>query len=86
MGDSLLKGARYFLAIAAFTLFLHALVHSQNFIPNELIVKFRSNAPDSVLNQVFLKKDFSAVASRNYTQSIRKVSSFNVEKKSAPSS
>ena len=85
MGDSLLKGARCFLAIAAFTLFLHALVHSQNFVPNELIVKFRSNAPDSVLNQVFLKKDFSAVASRNYTQSIRKVSSFNVERRSVPS-
>ena len=84
MDDSLLKGVRCFLAIAVGTLFLYALVQSQNFVPNELIVKFRSNAPDSVLNQVFLKKDFSAVASQGYTQSIRKISPLAASKKSVP--
>src|SRR5208283_528459 len=61
-----------------------ALVQSQNFVPNVLIVKFRSDAPDSVLDQVFTNKDFSAVVSRSYTPSIKKISSFSAAKKSTP--
>ena len=55
MADLLVKGVRSLLAIVLGTLFLNASVQSQNFVPNELIVKFRSNAPDSVLNQIFYK-------------------------------
>lgn len=84
MADFRLKGVRSFLAIAVGTLFLTALVQSQNFVPNELIVKFRSDAPDSVLNQVLINKDFSAVASRSYTPSIKKISSLSAVKKSSP--
>ena len=84
MEDFLLKGVRCFLAIAFILLFFISFLQSQNFVPNELIVKFRDNAPDSVLNQVFLKKDFSAVASQTYTQSVRKISTIAAARKSVP--
>ncbi|MGA9407465.1 MAG: S8 family serine peptidase [Bacteroidota bacterium] len=84
MDDLLLKGVRGFLTIALGTFLFSTFLRSQNFVPNELIVKFRSDAPDSVLNQIFLKKDLSAVASQNYTQSIRKISTIAAAKKSLP--
>ena len=84
MGDLFSKSVRSILAIAFGKICFHALLHSQSFVPNELIVKFRTNAPDSVLNQVFLKKDFSAVASSSYTQSVRKVSPLGSPKRSSP--
>ena len=85
MADSLSKGVRYLFLIAIGTLFVNQLVQSQNFVPNELIVKFRSNAPDSVLSQFFLQRNFSAVASQSYTQSIRKISPLAAPRKSVPS-
>jgi len=84
MGDSFLKSVRSCLAIAFGTVFFNCLLQSQSFVPNELIVKFRTNAPESVLNQIFLKKDFSAVTSTNSSQSVRRVSGFNAPKRSSP--
>ncbi|MGA7162269.1 MAG: S8 family serine peptidase, partial [Bacteroidota bacterium] len=84
MDDLFLKGVRGFLAIVLGTLLLSNFLQSQNFVPNELIVKFRNNAPDSVFNQIFLQKNFSAVASQNYTHSIKKISTIGPAKKSAP--
>jgi len=84
MGDSWLKSVRSILAIAFGTFFFHILAHSQSFVPNELIVKFRSNAPDSVFNQVFLRRDFSSVSSSIYTQSVRKVSAVSSAKRRSP--
>jgi len=84
MDESSLKGYRFVLAIIIGTIFLRSPAFSQKYVPNELIVKFSSNAPDSVLNQVFLNRDFSAVASQTYSQSVRKVSSIGAAKRSSP--
>ncbi len=78
------KGVRFLLAIAFSTLFFFTLVQSQNFVPNELLVKFRSDAPDSAVKQVLLKEDLSAVVSAGLSQSVKKISPLSNRRKSSP--
>ena len=63
------------------TLALLSLARSQNFVPAELIVKFRNSTPDSILNQIIFRKDLSAFSVKTPPSSIKTVSTFIHRKK-----
>ena len=60
-------------AIVIGMFFLAASLFSQDFVPNELLVKFHSGTPDSILSAVVSGRDLSPILQKRNSPSVRRI-------------
>jgi subtilisin family serine protease len=85
MKDSPFRYTRSLFVVTIATLLLFSLAKSQDFVPGELIIKFRNDAPDSILNQIILKNDLSSFLSKSSGGLVKTISTIIKQKSFAPS-
>ncbi len=74
MCDSLSKGSPNFPALLFGLLFVSLALHAQEFVPSELIIKFKTATPDSIVTQVISTRDLSTILPQRKTLPAQRIS------------